>query len=265
MTAKEMSMLMEVLYNNISSNQAPGLSVYEKSLFLTKAQDEKLKNYLNPKGNKYGEGFDDNPKRQIDFSMLMSDFTEELIDHIADAIVDYRDKKHGVCSIPFILESTEHFTRAWAILNEFLVGESKDSKKRVLTVVPISFDEYARLMSKPYKRPLKGQAWRLQTNDASGRVRADIIASPDVDFDSEDYVWTYKARYIRKPKPIIVGDLGTGITIDGYTYGTGDNQTQGCELDPIIHEEIVQRAVELAKIAWQGDAQTVVQTGERSE
>ena len=53
------------------SNQAPGLDEYEKSVFLTKAQDEIVKNYFNPKGNKYQEGFDGNEKRQIDFSMIM--------------------------------------------------------------------------------------------------------------------------------------------------------------------------------------------------
>ena len=34
-------------------------------------QDELLKNYFNPSGNKYQSGFDDNPKRQIDFVLLI--------------------------------------------------------------------------------------------------------------------------------------------------------------------------------------------------
>ena len=45
------------------SNQAPGLDEYEKSVFLTKAQYEIVKNYFNPKSNKNQEGFDDSPKR----------------------------------------------------------------------------------------------------------------------------------------------------------------------------------------------------------
>ena len=70
MTNQEFSNEFDILYNNISSNQAPGLDEYEKSVFLTKAQDEIVKNYFNPKGNKYQEGFDGNEKRQIDFSMI---------------------------------------------------------------------------------------------------------------------------------------------------------------------------------------------------
>ena len=56
MTTQEFSNEFDVLYNNIMSNQAPGLDEYEKSVFLTKAQSEILINYFNPKGYKYGQG-----------------------------------------------------------------------------------------------------------------------------------------------------------------------------------------------------------------
>lgn len=62
----------DVLYNNTMSNQAPSLDAYEMSVFFNKAQLEVLKNHLNPKGNKYGEGFDGSSKRQIDFSTLVT-------------------------------------------------------------------------------------------------------------------------------------------------------------------------------------------------
>lgn len=65
MTILEFSDQFDVLYNNITSNQAPGLNEYEKSLFLTKAQDEIIKNYFtaNSKGNNIQQGFDDSAKR----------------------------------------------------------------------------------------------------------------------------------------------------------------------------------------------------------
>ncbi len=37
MTNKEMSDLFDTLYNNITSNQAPGINEFDKSVFLTKA------------------------------------------------------------------------------------------------------------------------------------------------------------------------------------------------------------------------------------
>ena len=71
MTASEMKQEFDVLYNNIMSNAAPGLDDYEISVFLTRAQEELLKAYFNPKGNKYAEGFDFSPKRQVDFSNII--------------------------------------------------------------------------------------------------------------------------------------------------------------------------------------------------
>ena len=43
MTNNEFSNEFDVLYQNITSNQAPGLDEYEKSVFLSKAQDEIVK------------------------------------------------------------------------------------------------------------------------------------------------------------------------------------------------------------------------------
>ena len=39
MTCEEFSREFDILYNNITSNQAPGLNEYEKSVFLTQAQE----------------------------------------------------------------------------------------------------------------------------------------------------------------------------------------------------------------------------------
>ena len=49
MTNKEFSYEFDILYNNIMSNQAPGLDDYEKSVFLTKAQEEIIINYYSGK------------------------------------------------------------------------------------------------------------------------------------------------------------------------------------------------------------------------
>lgn len=43
MTTSEFSNEFDILYNNISSNAAPGVTEYEKSVFLTMAQEELVK------------------------------------------------------------------------------------------------------------------------------------------------------------------------------------------------------------------------------
>ena len=238
-----MDNMFDVLYNNITSNQAPGLNAYEKSVFLTKGQDEILKNYFNPKskGNTTQDGFDGSAKRQVDFSMLTS--VETKSSGFENPLFDTRENTKSV-DLP---------SKLMFAINE-VVEVTRDTKKVILQVIPIKFDEYSRLMCKPYKRPLKYQAWRLTNNNTSNK--ADIVIGPS------DTLTKYTIRYVRRPNPIIVSDLD-GLTIEGKSTASK------CELDPILHEEILQRAVELAKVAWtntgQDNLQAVMQAGQRSE
>jgi hypothetical protein len=248
MTATEFSDQFDVLFSNITSNQAPGLTEYEKSVFLTKAQNEIVKNYFtaNSKGNNIGQGFDDSAKRQADFSCLMKTVTETT------GSGSQIDPRSSLFKFP---------EDVYIVINE-RIGTGSNSIG-IYQVIPLRYDEYTRLMSKPLKRPLKNQAWRLINLGQSGTTNVEIIAGPGITPSS------YTVRYIRKPKPIIVGDLD-GLSIDEYTYGTSGNKTtSGCELDPIIHEDILQRAVELAKAAWtatgQDNTNVMLQTGQRSE
>lgn len=243
MSVEEMDNMFDVLYNNITSNQAPGLNAYEKSVFLTKGQDEILKNYFNPKskGNTIQDGFDGNAKRQVDFSMLTS--VETKSSDFENPLFDTRENSKSV-GLP---------SKLMFAINE-VVEVTRNDKPVILQVIPIKFDEYSRLMCKPYKRPLKYQAWRLTNNNTSNK--ADIVIGPS------DTLTKYTIRYVRRPNPIIVSDLD-GLSIEGKSTATE------CELDPILHEEILQRAVELAKIAWtntgQDNLQAVMQAGQRSE
>lgn len=261
MTSEEFSNQFDVLYNNITSNQAPGLTEYEKSVFLTKAQNEIVKNYFtaNSKGNNIGQGFDDSAKRQADFSCLM--MTKNVSTTTAPSGYKAIDSRSSVYKLP---------TDVFIVINEAITLSNPSG--RLLQVIPLRFDEYMRLMSKPYKRPLKYQAWRLinqgSSTDAGADRYAEIIVGPS------DTISEYNIRYLKFPKPIIIGNLD-GLTINGYKY-TGQTDpssvtltTEGCELDPILHEDILQRAIELAKIAWtatgQDNAQMVIQAGQRSE
>lgn len=251
MTVNEFSNQFDVLYDNITSNKAPGLNEYEKSVFLTKAQDEIIKNYFSPKGNPKQDGYDDTPKRQADFSKLIKVQIKEMV---SGATFDPRSILYEMPDDVFIVVNEQiHFVDSR--------GEVEDMRQ----VIPISFSEYSRLMSRPYKEPLKYQAWRLLTLNEIGEpnILAEIIVtSSDKSRYSEDTI-KYVIRYVRRPNPIRLVDFsesfGEDVTIDG---GSGVSE---CELDPILHEEILQRAVELAKIAWSGEPAAIVQAGQRSE
>lgn len=242
MTNQEFSNEFDILYNNITSNQAPGLDEYEKSVFLTKAQDEIVKAYFNPKLNKPQEGFDGNEVRQIDFSMIMRTVN---YDGFSDATFDNRPNSKKVSLDGNIMMFINEF--ADVTRSDNLEGE----KSVRLTVIPLDYREYSRLMSKPYKRPLQYQAWRILDN-SNGQNTAEIIIGPN------DKLINYSIRYVKKPQAIILSDLD-GVTLDG-----GVPNHQECELDPILHHEILQRAVELAKAAYTGDLTSQIALGQSS-
>lgn len=243
MTTQEFSNEFDVLYNNIMSNQAPGLNEYEKSVFLTKAQSEIIKNYFNPKGNKYQEGFDDSQKRQVDFSKLMKTYTSSST---APDSTSFFGNVTGAYKITWPND-------VFVVVNEFVdVTKKDDNRKYRLQIIPIKYDEYLRVSSKPYKQPLKNQAWRIINGENDINL---IVGHLNSVSDNG-----YHIRYIKHPKPIILESLeGSNLSINGEV------NEMGCELDPEIHPEILQRAVELAKAAYIGDLNSNVELGKRSE
>ena len=259
MDTTEFSTQFDILYNNITSNKAPGLNEYEKSVFLTTAQEQIVKNHFNAKstGNNTKEGFDENPKRQMEFSTLLTTLSLTKVNIDKSSLFDQR-------SIPFYYPDT-----IFIVLNEQIYSDLIP-----YTVVPISYTEYARLMSKPYKYPPKYQAWKLPTfskgDDLHSNYGQTITKAKDsvVEiigvFKNEDNIG-YKVRFLRRPKPIILTDIHD---IDSSLTIQGEHIEMTSELPESLHNEILQRAVELAKISWGGDVnqtQLEIQTGSRSE
>lgn len=251
-----MEVEFDLLFDNIMSNQAPGLTPFEKSLFLTKAQLEVLLSYFNPYYNKTGEGFDSNERRQIDFNTLIETYSTNKT-YTGKQTLDSRS---------IVIELPKDIL---LILNESVDvnNSARLIGAKTLQVTPLQYTEYTRLTSKPYKRPVKNQAWRLlnsgileienteNSNAYSNKstIFAEVILGPG------DTLNKYNIRYLRKPKPIVLIDLDDeGVTVDGYV------KRQNCELDPILHHEIVQRAVELAKASYMGDLNSHLALGQQS-
>lgn len=240
MTRQEFLNQFDVLYNNSTSNQAPNLNGYEISVFLTKAEYEVLKNYFVRTNNKSGAGFDDSPKRQIDFSTLLRTKT---YNNVSESVITF---DADIKSAMFILNETA----------------TEDGKECIVT--PISYWEYNRIKSKPYPYPFKRQIWRMLDGNSDNNV-IDLIGHPGKSITS------YTIKYVKKPLPIIVEDAvwttgGDRLTIDGQP--TVDNNTivyPDIEIPEELHQEVLQRAVELAKITWQGDLSATLTGGQRSE
>lgn len=213
----------DILYNNIMSNSAPGLDNIEKAFFLNKAQDELIKNYFNPKGNKYQEGVDDSPKRQINFSKLIETCKLEKSTIISEFL-------GGIC---FILPE-----ELFLILNEYV--SSGNSR---YTVLALTHSDYDIQTLKPYKYPKRNSAWRIFKSESGTSDRVSEIVLP---YGVSDADLTYTIRYVKKPNSIT------------------ENSTRD-DFDDTMYQEILQRAVELAKAAYVGDFNSILEMGKRSE
>jgi hypothetical protein len=251
MNVSEFSLEFDVLYNNITSNLSPGLSEYEKSVFLTRAQEQIVKNHFGIKSNSKQEGLNNSIKRDTDFSTLFK--TVSINDNGITEILNPTNTLNTRVR-RFTIKEDYLF-----IINEFCEIEKRDSAGNVdtqlTTVVPLHYSEFARLNSGPYKEPNLHETWR---------IISDVVTVNESTFDLYiRYNWTltnYIIRYIKKPNPIILEELNTqNLTIDGK------HEVSSCELNPILHQEVLDRAVELAKVAFLGSTEEVINVNQRNE
>lgn len=252
MTTTEFSQEFDILYNNIKSQSAPGLDEYEKSVFLTKAQEEIVKNYFNPTSNKLQQGFDGSEKRQVDFAELIksANITTSVPTPGTYSSIDSRAQMFLLPTDVFIV------TNEAVTLNDSVEGTTYKA-----VVIPLNYREYDRLMTKPYRNPVKRQVWRLmQANAATVAPNGQSIVS-EIISKTNTSVTEYRIRYVKKPQPIVLESLAAdGLSVNGITAKTE------CELNPIIHREILDRAVELAKVHYEaGDPASVIQVNTRNE
>lgn len=243
MTVSELNHEFDIHYNSIASNSAPGLDIYEKSIFLTKAQLEIIKNYYGTL-NKYQKGFENSEKRRVDLKEIIKNYKTTTYFKNNNSI--HTDSKFF--NIP---------PDVFLITNEFGIIKSLDCNlgKRI-NIKPITQDEFNNQILNPFKKPNDNVAWRLDFSKINNNKVVEIISPFDIE---------YNLRYIKYPKPIILGDLLTNfpsenLSIDGYT------NAQTSELDEEIHREILDRAVELALRDYKpSDLQTKVELDNRNE
>ena len=133
-------------------------------------------------------------------------------------------------------ETTEHTEEevkpaVWFITYEAVViSNGKCDSHTSLEVVPVTQDEYHRLKKNPFRGANDRRALRLDLSDGV----IEIVSKYDVT--------KYYVRYLRKPKPIILEELPDGLSIDGEVGPL----KPCCELPEVLHQMILERAVEMA-------------------
>ena len=233
-----------ILYNNISSNAAPGIDKFEISFYLTKAQLEIVKEY-NGIANKYQKGFEANDKRRIDLKELVEDFKSTTSVISNDRITNKLNSK-------FFTIPDDVF------LTKYEKGIYNNGNCNIeIDIIPITLDTFNENAKNPFKKPYKDLAWRIDQN---------LIDAKNVEIISDQNITTYHLRYIKYPEPIILVDLvsnpefaGMNLSIDGVTT------PQTCKLNKEIHPEILDRAVEMAILDYkEGNLQSRVQLNNRN-
>ena len=244
MSPEEFKNQFDILYNNISTNSAPGLDTYEISTYLTKAQLEIVKEY-NGILNKYQKGFDANDKRRIDLKELIVDYKSTISIISNDRITNTLQSKFFETPSNIFLIKYEK--------GIYLKGNCETE----IIIIPIALDEFNESIKNPFKKPDNSLAWRLDYNSSVSNT-VEIISTKDIT--------TYHLRYIKYPDPIILTDLttdplfvGMNLSIDGQT------NKQTCKLNQEIHPEILDRAVQLAIMDYKENSlQNKVQLNNRN-
>ena len=107
-----------------------------------------------------------------------------------------------------------------------LSNENNCINNRIVSVVPTIHDDLDKVLKNPFKSPNSRKVIRLDFDN-----KIELISKYNIS--------NYKIRYLKKPNPIILVKL-EDLNIDKK------QEVSNGETNPILHERIVQRAVQLA-------------------
>lgn len=241
-TASEWSIEFDLMYNNIASDKAPGLTEYEKSVFLTRAQESIVTGMYN---GTFGESFESSEALTQYLSVLVAQSSEcpELDSDEVEAF-------GPICSDSQIFQLPGDLL---FITSEFCeTADSCKGKLPATVVVPVTQDEFWRTFRDPFKGPNKRRVLRLLRSTVSPKKDDPETPTPvPVNYKYAELVpaskvTAYSVRYLRRPKPIILP--GVEETINGYIVSGNGGMT--CELDEALHSTILSEAVRQAKAIW---------------
>jgi hypothetical protein len=218
MNVQELSNLFDTLLqpyitkDNFGKQNTLAFDEYEKSIFLTKAQEqivlelyqeleqsEEVRKYLSNliKTDNYA------PVGEQDETLINNNFKSYKIEISNDILFMIYEQ----CT---------------------LSDENNCINNKIVSVVPTIHDDLDKVLKNPFKSPNSRKVIRLDFDN-----KIELISKYNIS--------NYKVRYLKKPNPIILVALEDNLSINN-----GDTKVSNGETNPILHERIVQRAVQLA-------------------
>lgn len=228
MTTREFSDTFDTLLNSYLAKRNFGdqtspitveLDEYEKSVFLTQAQEQVALGLYTGR-NPIGTAFEhtEEMRRSLDFLVKQKVYTDE----------DAEPNLTGLSEKSIFFKLPEDLL---FITLEQIKWKDKSLlcyDGRIANVYPITQDEYSKVRRNPFRGPTKYKAIRLDP----GNSIVELIA--------KYHIGEYLIRYLSKPEPIVLVDLPEGLTIDGVST------VNECKLNVLLHSTILERAVQLA-------------------
>ena len=231
MTTEEFSDAFDTLVNSAANVDNFGsidstlkFDEYEKSYFLTKAQEEVVRELYTGK-NRFGDSFEKTEELRRLLNNLIVTHKQPLSEENYNNLA-LTDKSYLVPIFDDIMYIIYEAVR----LKDDSLGCYSGT---VINVQPITHDEYNKIKDNPFRGPTRYKALRLDTNDNQPTNCVEIISK----YSCDEYI----VRYLKKLNPIILVDLDdSNVSIDGKT------NKKDCELNSILHEYILERAVDMA-------------------
>ena len=216
MDVQELSNLFDTLLQPYITKDVSGeqntlaFDEYEKSIFLTKAQEQiVLKLY---------QELEQSEENRKYLSNLIKTGNYVPVGEQDNTLINNTFKSYKVeieDSVLFMIY--EQCT---------LSDENNCINGRIVSVVPTIHDDLDKVLKNPFKSPNNRKVIRLDFDN-----KIELISKYNIS--------NYKVRYLKKPNPIILVKL-EDLNIDKK------QEVSNGETNPILHERIVQRAVQLA-------------------
>lgn len=186
------------------------LDEYEKSIYLTEAQEQIVKELYN--------SFErtENVRKYLEALVKTYTTTEKANENNIGL-----SKNSVFYNVPSDLMYTVYESVTFS-------DEDPCINEKDAIVIPITTDDYYRIYRNPFRGPSSNKVLRV---DYSLGV---------VELISIYTISKYLVRYISKPNPIILINLPNNLSIDGISTESE------CKLAPSIHRAILERAVLLA-------------------
>ena len=218
MNVQEFSNLFDTLLqpyitkDNFGEQNNLAFDEYEKSIFLTKAQEQIVLELY----------------QELEQSEEVRKYLSNLIK--TDNYVPVGEQDETLINNNFKSYKVEINNDILFMIYEqcTLNDENNCINNKIVSVVPTIHDDLDKVLKNPFKSPNSRKVIRLDFDN-----KIELISKYNIS--------NYKVRYLKKPNPIILVSLEDNLSINN-----GDTEVSNGETNPILHERIVQRAVQLA-------------------